>query len=193
MPSGLATFRSSHAPLAVPAPTHLDIPAIGVHSSLERLGQNPDHTVEVPRHWLSAGWYQDGPAPGEPGAAVILGHVDSPTGPAVFAGLSRLRRGDRVLVRRADATTVQFTVEHVELYSRSDFPATEVYWPTLRPELRLITCGGRYIRSRGGYQSTSSSSPSPHAGQAQRRAQAASRVQPLTPEAASLGGTAWSR
>jgi len=137
----------------VPAPTHLDIPAIGVHSRLERLGQNPDHTVEVPKHWLRAGWYQDGPAPGEPGAAVILGHVDSPTGPAVFAGLSRLRRGDRVLVRRADETTVQFTVEHIELYSRSDFPATEVYWPTLRPELRLITCGGRYIRSRGGYQS----------------------------------------
>jgi sortase (surface protein transpeptidase) len=153
VPSALTTFRSSQAPLAAPAPTHLDIPAIGVRSRLERLGQNSDHTVEVPKNWLRAGWYEDGPAPGEPGAAVILGHVDSPTGPAVFAGLSRLRRGDRVLVRRADETTVQFIVEHIELYSRSDFPATEVYWPTLRPELRLITCGGRYIRSRGGYQS----------------------------------------
>ncbi|MGZ4615928.1 MAG: class F sortase [Actinomycetes bacterium] len=152
VPQQLSTFRSSHELVEVPAPVHLDIAAIGVHSRLERLGQRPDRTVAVPVHWQRAGWYADGPAPGAPGAAVILGHVDSPTGPAVFAGLSRLRRGDEVVVRRADGTTVTFTVDHLEQHARREFPAVDVYWPTLRPELRLITCGGQYVRRAGGYQ-----------------------------------------
>jgi hypothetical protein len=84
---------------------------------------------------------------------VILGHVDSPTGPAVFAGLGGLRTGDRVLVTRADGSSVAFRVTRVELRRRSHFPVEAVYWPTLRPELRLVTCGGRYDRSRGGYLS----------------------------------------
>jgi hypothetical protein len=152
VPEPLRTFRSSRELADVPAPVHLDIAAIGVHSGLERLGQRPDRTVDVPTRWQRAGWYADGPAPGEPGAAVILGHVDSPTGPAVFTGLSRLRRGDRITVRRSDGSTVRFTVDHLEQHSRQHFPVVDVYWPTLRPELRLITCGGQYVRAAGGYQ-----------------------------------------
>ena len=153
VPHTLDTFRSSRTVAAVPAPVRLDIPEIGVHSRLERLSQRPDHTVQVPMHWQRAGWYADGPAPGQPGAAVILGHVDSPSGPAVFIGLSALRRGDPVFVRRSDGSIVRFRVERLEQHSRRHFPAVDVYWPTLRPELRLITCGGQYIRAAGGYQS----------------------------------------
>jgi hypothetical protein len=149
VPEALSTFRSSRELPAVPPPVHVDIAAIGVHSGIERLGQQPDRTVEVPRRWQWAGWYAGGPAPGEPGAAVILGHVDSPTGPAVFANLHRLRPGDRIVVRRADGSMVTFAVERIEQRSRHDFPVADVYWPTLRPELRLITCGGRYLRPAG--------------------------------------------
>jgi hypothetical protein len=84
---------------------------------------------------------------------VILGHVDSPTGPAVFAGLAGLHVGARVLVARADGSSVAFRVTRIEQRRRSRFPVQDVYWPTLRPELRLVTCGGRYDRARGGYQS----------------------------------------
>jgi hypothetical protein len=84
---------------------------------------------------------------------VILGHVDSPTGPAVFAGVAGLPAGARVLVTRADGSSVVFRVTRVEQRRRSRFPVEAVYWPTLRPELRLVTCGGRYDRARGGYQS----------------------------------------
>ena len=151
-PSGIHTFRSVREPLDAPPPVRLRIPAIGVDTPLERLGQNPDRTVQVPRDWWRAGWYADGPAPGEPGAAVLLGHVDSPSGPAVFTRLPSLRRGARIEVQRRGGRTVVFRVTGLRVYPRRDFPVEQVYWPTLRPELRLITCTGAYDRARGGYQ-----------------------------------------
>jgi hypothetical protein len=153
VPAEVRAFRSNSRPHTVPPPIRLLIPRVGVDSPLERLGRSNDGTVQVPRHWQRAGWYEPGPRPGDQGAAVILGHVDSPAGPAVFAGLSSLTRGDRVVVRRADGSTLTFRVTRSELRRRSQFPVKDVYWPTLRPELRLITCGGQYVRARGGYLS----------------------------------------
>jgi hypothetical protein len=131
----------------------LRIPSLRVDSSLERLSVNRNRTIEVPRNWKRAGWYVGGARPGEPGAAVLLGHLDSPSGPAVFARLATVRPGAKVLVDRADGSTVVFRVTRVEQHQRAKFPAIAVYWPTLQSELRLITCGGRYVRSAGGYQS----------------------------------------
>jgi hypothetical protein len=153
VPDSLRTFRSPQRVAAVPEPVRIRIPLLGVDSRLERLGRSRGGTVEVPAHWGRAGWYRNGPRPGEHGAAVILGHVDSPTGPAVFAGIAELRAGARVLVTRADGSSVAFRVTRVEQRRRSRFPVQAVYWPTLRPELRLVTCGGRYDRARGGYLS----------------------------------------
>ncbi len=84
---------------------------------------------------------------------MLLGHLDSPSGPAVFARLSTVRRGAKILVDRADGSTVVFRVTRIEQHQRARFPAVAVYWPTLQRELRLITCGGAYVRSAGGYQS----------------------------------------
>ncbi len=153
VPDAIREFRSSTTVPSVPHPVRLLIPALGVDSSLERLGRTVDGVIEVPVRWQRAGWYQDGPWPGEPGAAVVLGHLDSPRGPAVFAGLAGLTSGARVTVSRADGSTLTFRVLRVEERLRSRFPVTEVFWPTLRRELRLITCGGSYVRAAGGYQS----------------------------------------
>jgi sortase (surface protein transpeptidase) len=136
----------------VPAPRRIRIPSISVDSRLERLGVGAHRAVEVPRRWDRAGWFRAGPRPGGPGSAVILGHVDSPSGPAVFSGLSRLPRGAAVRVDRSDGSTVTFRVTSVRRYARARFPVEQVYWPTLRRELRLITCGGPYDPSHGGYQ-----------------------------------------
>jgi hypothetical protein len=135
-----------------PEPTRLRIPRVGVDSTLERLGRAGDGTIAVPRDWDRAGWYAQGPRPGERGSAVLLGHVDSPTGPAVFAQLRTLRRGDVVEVERRTGTALRFVVTRVETHARDAFPTLDVYFPTLTPELRLVTCTGRYVRERGGYQ-----------------------------------------
>ncbi|OMQ14280.1 class F sortase, partial [Modestobacter sp. VKM Ac-2676] len=92
-----------------------------------------------------------GPAPGQPGPAVLAGHVDDRSGPAVFFRLEELTVGDRVLVDRADGSQVAFTVTRVAAYPKTDFATAEVYGPTTDPQLRLITCGGEFDRDRRSY------------------------------------------
>jgi sortase (surface protein transpeptidase) len=146
-------FRSVRGYRATPVPVRVEIPRIGVSSSLVLLGREPDGTVQVPRPWDRAGWYAHGPRPGDPGSAVILGHVDSKSGPAVFYRLRELRPGDRIQVLRADGSRLWFVVERTEQYDKQRFPTDEVYYPTLRSTLRLVTCGGVFDRSTGHYRS----------------------------------------
>jgi sortase (surface protein transpeptidase) len=147
-------FRSTRRFRPTPAPVRVEIPAIGVATRLQRLGRAGDGTIEVPHgpdKWDVAGWYEDGTRPGDPGSAVILGHVDSKSGPAVFYRLRELRRGDRVEVVRAGGSRVAFTVQRVEQYPKRRFPTAEVYYPTLEPMLRLVTCGGAFNTATGHY------------------------------------------
>jgi sortase (surface protein transpeptidase) len=146
-------FHSTRGYRATPVPVRIEIPAIGVTSSLDRLGRAPDKTVQVPSRWEVAGWYTPGTRPGDPGSAVILGHVDSRSGPAVFYRLRELRRGDLVEVARADGSTVRFAVQRTEQYDKRRFPTDEVYYPTLTPALRLVTCGGEFDATAGHYRS----------------------------------------
>ena len=134
-------------------PTSLSIPAIGVRAPrLARLGREPDGTLEVPSRFDQPGWYGLGPAPGQTGAAVVVGHVDSISGPAVFWRLGQLRRGNQITIRREDGQTVTFTVYAVERYPKNDFPTAQVYGSTQhRAELRLITCGGSFDHDTGHY------------------------------------------
>ncbi|WP_407071095.1 class F sortase [Streptomyces cellulosae] len=95
------------------------------------------------------GWYEGGPWPGEQGTAVAVGHLDTDTGPAVFAGLTEMKPGRHIEVRRADGRIAVYTVDAVRTYEKKHFPDREVYGARGRPELRLITCGGRYDRRTG--------------------------------------------
>jgi sortase (surface protein transpeptidase) len=146
-------FHSTRGYRATPVPVRIEIPAIGVTSSLDRLGRAADKTVQVPSRWEVAGWYAAGTRPGDPGSAVILGHVDSRSGPAVFYRLRELRRGDLVEVARADGSTARFAVQRTEQYDKRRFPTDEVYYPTLTPALRLVTCGGEFDATAGHYRS----------------------------------------
>ncbi|MEU4542454.1 sortase domain-containing protein [Nonomuraea dietziae] len=98
-----------------------------------------------------AGWYGGGPTPGERGSAVIVGHLDTTTGPAVFARLSELRRGDTVAAVRADGTVAVFSVERLERTPKSRFPADEVYGSTRERKLVLGPCGGVFDRIHRSY------------------------------------------
>jgi hypothetical protein len=80
-----------------------------------------------------------------------MGHVDSKSGPAVFCRLRSLQRGDELRVDRADGTTARFVVTRQGKYSKAAFPSDLVYYPTLDPELRLVTCGGPIDVGTGHY------------------------------------------
>ncbi len=129
--------------LPASVPVSLDIPAIGVHTTLLALGRNTDGTVQVPWKPLKAGWYKNSPTPGQLGASVILGHVDSKeTGPAVFYRLGALKAGTRITVTRTDGTAAAFITNSVRAFPKDDFPTLDVYSTTAdQPQLRLITCG----------------------------------------------------
>lgn len=146
-------FRSVRDYRTTAVPVRVEIPKIGVASSLDRLGRAPDGTVQEPARWAVAGWYAPGTRPGDPGSAVILGHVDSKRGPAVFFRLRELRRGDEIEVGRADGSSVRFVVQRTDQYPKDRFPTDEVYYPTLTPALRLVTCGGEFDATAGRYRS----------------------------------------
>jgi sortase (surface protein transpeptidase) len=151
--SGIAPPTVS--PTAIPQvarPVEVRIPRLGIDAAMDPL--HTDGTgVLAPPQYGRAGWYAAGPEPGEPGRAVIAGHVDSKTGPDVFALLRDARKGDRVVVRLADGSVRTFLVYASEEHPKAAFPTARVYGGGKKQvELRLITCAGPYDRAHGGYQ-----------------------------------------
>jgi Sortase domain len=138
-------------------PVSIDIPAIGARSSLLHLGVNADGTIQVPSvnsRVSEAAWYKYSATPGQIGASVIEGHVDTYHGPAVFFRLGGLHPGDSVDVRLADGVTAIFRVTGVRRYLKSRFPAKTIYGATEHAALRLITCGGPFDYATGHYLSS---------------------------------------
>lgn len=150
-PAAGVPWPGSRHPVA--RPVRLTVPAIGVRTDLVRLGLTAAGTLQVPASTGVAGWYDRSPRPGQPGAAIIAGHIDSLAGPAVFFRLASLRPGDRAYVRRADGTLAVFRITTVRRYLKSRFPTAAVYGPTPGPQLRLITCGGTFDYATGSYLS----------------------------------------
>lgn len=144
--------KQSKSDLPRSRPVRLDVGSIGVHTGLIMLGLSADGTVQVPEAPQDAGWYEPGYAPGEPGAAVILGHVDGGGERGVFYDLGRMRRGDAIAVTRADGKVARFEVTSVERVAKKKFPSNRVYGPTDHPELRLVTCGGTFDAATGHYR-----------------------------------------
>jgi sortase (surface protein transpeptidase) len=149
--SNLSTYRSTRTHSETALPVRLRIPTIEVDTGLQSLGLASDQSIEVPHELSVAGWWEGGPRPGQVGPAVILGHV-SRKAPAVFSRLHTLQRGDEILVDRADGTTARFVVTGQGTYQKVAFPSDLVYYPTLEPELRLVTCGGPIDRATGHYR-----------------------------------------
>jgi len=135
------------APLSIKAPT------VNITSALGQVALNPDGTIEVPTNYAQAAWYRLGPTPGELGPAVILGHVDSLKGPAVFYNLSALRPGQIIDVTRIDSSVAHFRVDAINTYRQDQFPTETVYGPIDYAGLRLITCGGVYDKKAKAYES----------------------------------------
>jgi len=140
----------AEGPRPAAAPLRVRVPSADIDAALAGIGLDGDGALVPPDDMATAGWF--GPVPGEPGPAVLAGHVDSTGGPAVFFRLRSVRAGDPVLVTRADGSTVRFTVTRVARYAKTAFPTAEVYGPTPDAELRLITCGGLFDRAAHSYR-----------------------------------------
>jgi sortase (surface protein transpeptidase) len=134
-------------------PVRLTIPAINVTTKVTKLGLQPDGQVMVPSTTKTAGWYIDGPAPGQLGSAVILGHVDSYKGIGIFFYLKSLKAGDKITVLAADGVVTHFKVTKVVQYTKTKFPDRLVYGSHGTRSLQLVTCGGVFDHATGHYLS----------------------------------------
>lgn len=134
-------------------PVQIRVPAIALDVSLTTLGLNPNGTVQVPTDIQQPGWYRLGPSPGQDGSAVILGHVDSYQGPAVFFKLRSMVAGDLIDVSLADGASAQFKVTSVAMYAKTAFPDQQVYAAHGYGALQLVTCGGTFDVQTGHYLS----------------------------------------
>ncbi|RFU88510.1 class F sortase [Streptomyces triticagri] len=153
--SAASVQRAAHlAPVAAlrpSVPDHITIPSIHVDAHLDSVGLDGDGVMQTPPYDrpMEASWYQEGPTPGEKGAAAIAGHMDTPEVPeAVFHNLEDLKKNQEIDIRREDGTTAVFAVDSVETYAKSAFPTRKVYGKTDKAELRLITCGGHLTKDR---------------------------------------------
>ncbi|WP_309093922.1 class F sortase [Streptomyces sp.] len=145
----------AHQPLTDALPQRVDIPGLGVQAPVVARGLDARGALDPPPYDQPGvvGWYAGGAAPGAPGTALLVGHVDTDTRPAVFYKVSAMRPGQTIRVIRADAKVAEFTVESVQVLTRDRFDAHQAYGPreSGRAELRLVTCGGSFDRTARSY------------------------------------------
>jgi LPXTG-site transpeptidase (sortase) family protein len=164
---GLTFFRSSTSssfitpasvslPTIIPTPTlappqQLSIPKLNLTSQIEYVGLDANQRMDVPKDWNQVAWYQLGPKPGEQGSAVLAGHLDSPSGPAIFYNLNQLESGDLISVTNQTGQQLQFEVTDKATYPDASFPLAQVFSQTDAHRLNLITCTGQFDKQTKNY------------------------------------------
>jgi hypothetical protein len=155
IPGGLtpSSVATKPAGLGFSAPAEITVPSLGIDSTLVRLDRNADGSVQVPTSFHVAGWYEHSVSPGQVGPSVILGHVDSKSGPGIFYRIGLLQPGAKVMVKRDDGKVATYVITGVRQYPKTGFPTIDVYGDTAVPTIRLITCGGAFDSATGHYVS----------------------------------------
>lgn len=147
-----STFQEPREEEKFGTPRLLSIPEIGVEARVESVGLDEEKEMDVPRDPNNVAWYMFGARPGQKGNAVLAGHLDSDTGPAVFYNLSDLEEGDEVLVSDDKGNVLKFIVVEKSVYPVEEFPLDKVFGNQGSiPRLNLITCGGRFNGSTKEY------------------------------------------
>lgn len=135
-----------------PAPRFLTVAGTTINMPIVEVGVSPDGAMEIPEPFDEAGWYRFGPAPGSAsGTAVVAAHVDTTSDSAPFSQLKSLAPGTLVTVQREGAAPVTFRVTGVELMAKDAFDGASVFRRDGPPELKLVTCGGRWLDEQQDY------------------------------------------
>ena len=138
---------------AAPAPRRgwrLVIPTIGIDAVIGPVGLDREGRMAAPGRLDSVGWYSPGPSPGQPGDAVIAGHLGFASEPAVFRDLNRLRPGDVFQVVSDAGKQLNFKVQASSLVSRAARPP-DLFARTGPARVSLITCAGPWDRDQSTY------------------------------------------
>ncbi len=136
-------------------PIGLEIESLGVSAEIAGYGINAQTgQMDVPDNVREVGWYQHGPAPGEPGSSVLAAHVDLKSqGPGVFFDLKTLDPGELINVTFDDGSTQRFQVKARNTYLKDELPLEVIFSRGGAQVLTLITCGGGFSPSAESYDS----------------------------------------
>lgn len=154
LPSFSADWPRSDVKVLAPSkPTKLSISSLGIRADVVEVGKADDGSIAPPVEdpTRTVGWYGLGPTPGEPGTAVMVGHVDTDSRPGVFHNLGEIRAGKLIEVSRKDRRVATFRVDSVESFPKDSFPADRVLVHSDVPRLALVTCGGEWVGGEIGY------------------------------------------
>jgi LPXTG-site transpeptidase (sortase) family protein len=140
--SSLTNNTPSETSEKISLPRTLTIPKLKVQATIEYVGKDETGAMDVPKKYEDVAWYRLGAIPGAKGNAVIAGHYDSETGPAIFTDLDSLQKGDEIIVHSQDGTEKIFIVRDKKIYEEKNFPIEKVFGKTDKRRLNLITCEG---------------------------------------------------
>ena len=140
------------APLAGPlddmgtgaVPVMLKIPVLGVEAEILPVGEDTDGAMVVPPRSDMVAWWALGFGTGVPGNVVLAAHVDWGGQVAVFGQLRHLERGDQIIVIDEQLRELVYQVVSSHWFAAEGAPVDEIFGSSDRPELTLITCGGRF-------------------------------------------------
>lgn len=133
-------------------PAIIKIPAIDVEAEVVEVGKAEDGSMAVPKDIDTVGWYKHGAKPGDHGNAVVAGHVDGVSGPAVFYKLDKLKKGDHVHIKDSDGNKLTYAVVQKKNYLPDEAPLMEIFGDDEKANLNLITCTGSFNHSIGHYE-----------------------------------------
>lgn len=154
VPRADASLGAANAAPTVP-PARVQVPSLEIDVSIAEEGIDADGALALPAEPDVASWYRWGPSPWSPaGATVIASHVDSlEYGIGQFARLVDVPEGTVVTVTATDGRIADFTVERVEVLTKTQVDWNSVFDRTGAPRLVLITCGGEFDYETGHYLS----------------------------------------
>ncbi len=146
-------FRSRSEPSGVPHeyPLRLIIPSLRINTYVQQVGTRVNGAMASPSNFTDVAWYRYGVVPGQPGSAVIAGHLDNALSlPGVFKKLDKLKKGDDIFIETEGTTLIHFVVKGADYYPYTAFPES-VFKENGEPLLSLVTCSGKWLKDKGTY------------------------------------------
>ncbi|MEY3733935.1 MAG: hypothetical protein RL347_1294 [Actinomycetota bacterium] len=145
------------APAPLREPTALEIPDLGIDTTIVATPMDANGAVIVPEDVLVTGWF-DGSRrlAARQGGIVIVGHRDSAIqGSGALYAIEELPIDSPIILTARDGSTYEFSVESVEFIDKANLPgeAARVFTRYGPHRLVLITCGGAFDPAAGSYLS----------------------------------------
>ena len=133
-------------------PARVAIPSIGVDAAIEATGILDNGEMGVPEDINQVGWFEPGFKVGAKGHAVLAGHVDSYTGPAIFYHLDKVEIGEEVIITDPDGREMVYVIREKASYITEESPIAEIFGPSDSRMINLITCTGTFDRDTGSHE-----------------------------------------